>query len=227
MDVSTSITMRIIPLQGLSQVLLGADGFGYGKFPPAVVTMNELGIAKNTAWFLNHRIRKAFENNVNSSKKGRKFTGEVEFDETFIGGKAANIKKSTKERFKKRGGGQGGAGKQIVIAARERASGKVISEVIEDRTKKSMQGFVESVADENAVVLTGEARAYKGVDREHKTVNHSAKEYSKEGVNVAILSLPSYLAGGTISSIDGGCFLSDSVPLLPLIIARSRDLLML
>ena len=57
---------------------------------PAVVTMNESGVAKNTAWFLNHRIRRAFENSL-TPLKDRKLRGEVEFDETFIGGKAANM----------------------------------------------------------------------------------------------------------------------------------------
>ena len=151
---------------------------------PAVVTMNELGVAKNTAWFLNHRIRKAFENNVTNLRE-KKFKGEVEVDETFVGGVAANMKPSTKERFKERGGGQGGAGKQIVIAARERETGKVVSEVIEDRTKETLQGFVESVTDENATILTDEAKGYKGMNRDHRSVNHSAGEYSKQGVNVA------------------------------------------
>ena len=47
-----------------------------------------------------------------------------------------------------------------------------------------MQGFVEKVTDESATVLTDEATGYKGVNREHKTVNHSEGEYSKRGVNL-------------------------------------------
>ena len=152
---------------------------------PARVTENELGLAKNTAWFLNHRIRKAFENNLTTLKKDRKFKGEVEFDETAIGGKAKNMSQRTKERFVERGGGQGFGGKQIVIAAKERETGKIIPKVIEDRTQLTMQDFVHEVTDESATVLTDEAVGYKGIERDHKTVNHSEGNYSQRGINVA------------------------------------------
>lgn len=48
-----------------------------------------------------------------------------------------------------------------------------------------MQGFVEEVADESAIILTDEAKGYKGVNRDHRTVNHSDGSYSYRGVNVA------------------------------------------
>lgn len=151
---------------------------------PAVVTMNKFGVAKNTAWFLNHRLRKAFENGVMDLRTSGTFKSDVEVDETFIGGKAANMKPSTKERFVERGGGQGGAGKQIVIAAKDRKTGKIVADVIPDRSGESLQGFVEDVTDKNATVMTDEARGYKGVDREHQTVNHSAGTYDYKGTNV-------------------------------------------
>ena len=151
---------------------------------PAVVTMNKFGVAKNTAWFLNHRIRKAFENGILTLQKDRKFTSEVEFDETFIGGKVANMKPSTRKRFEERGGGQGGAGKQIVIAAKERKTGKIVTDVIPDRKSETLQGFVEKVTDENAVVMTDDAKGYVGVKREHQTINHSSGIYAYKETNV-------------------------------------------
>src|SRR5687767_5105707 len=45
-----------------------------------------LGITQKSAWFLLHRIRKAMQNGSLA-----KFSGHVEVDETYIGGKARNM----------------------------------------------------------------------------------------------------------------------------------------
>lgn len=53
-----------------------------------------LGVTQKTAWFMLHRIRKAMESNDFT-----KLDGEIESDETFIGGRAANM--HAKKRAKK------------------------------------------------------------------------------------------------------------------------------
>ncbi len=59
-----------------------------------------LGVTQKTAWFMLHRIRTAM--NTQSFKK---MDGEVESDETFIGGKAANMHASRRaEVIQGRGG---------------------------------------------------------------------------------------------------------------------------
>jgi transposase-like protein len=45
-----------------------------------------LGVTQKTAWFMLHRVRLALQGKV-----GTKLGGEVEVDETFIGGKARNM----------------------------------------------------------------------------------------------------------------------------------------
>src|SRR5271163_1189465 len=45
-----------------------------------------LGVTQKTAWFILHRIRLAQQ-----GKHGGKMSGEIEVDETFIGGKALNM----------------------------------------------------------------------------------------------------------------------------------------
>jgi transposase-like protein len=52
-----------------------------------------LGVTQKTAWFMLHRIRKAMQ-----SGSFMKLVGEVEADETFIGGKARNMHVSKRER---------------------------------------------------------------------------------------------------------------------------------
>src|ERR1700733_1174582 len=51
-----------------------------------------LGVTQKTAWFMLHRIRLAMQDEVT----GGKLSGEVEVDETFIGGKARNMHKDVK-----------------------------------------------------------------------------------------------------------------------------------
>lgn len=68
-----------------------------------------------------------------------KFGGEVEIDETFIGGKARNMHKSVRERRIK---GSGPEGKEIVMGMMERG-GKVRTIHVEKRTKKELQAQVK------------------------------------------------------------------------------------
>src|ERR1700694_996319 len=52
-----------------------------------------IGVTQKTAWFMDHRIRFALHNGTIEMMKG-----EVEVDETFIGGKARNMHKNVKAR---------------------------------------------------------------------------------------------------------------------------------
>src|SRR5580692_7889467 len=73
-----------------------------------------LGVTQKTAWFMDHRIRLAM-------KTGSfiKMSGEVEADESFIGGLAKNMHKDRRERTIK---GTGGSGKAAVLGIVERAT---------------------------------------------------------------------------------------------------------
>ena len=53
-----------------------------------------IGVTQKTAWFMLHRIRLAHA----GRRRGGKIGGEVEVDETFIGGKARNMHKARKLR---------------------------------------------------------------------------------------------------------------------------------
>ena len=60
-----------------------------------------IGVTQKTAWFMLQRCRLAMQD----EKHGGKLGGEVEVDETYIGGKARNMHKDRKERSL---GGKGG-----------------------------------------------------------------------------------------------------------------------
>src|SRR6059036_2417694 len=77
-----------------------------------------LGVTQKTAWFMLHRIRLALQ-----SGSITKLKGDVEVDETYIGGKARFMHKDKKARS---GLGTGGLGKQIVMGMLER-DGRVVA----------------------------------------------------------------------------------------------------
>jgi transposase-like protein len=70
-----------------------------------------LGITQKSAWFLLHRIRIALQNGSFD-----KLSGEVEADETFIGGLARKMHRDKRGKL----GGTGGSGKIAVMGLLER-----------------------------------------------------------------------------------------------------------
>src|SRR6266446_245107 len=68
----------------------------------------DIGVTQKTAWFMLHRIRLAMQGDVVGT-----FGGEVEVDETYIGGLARNMHAS--KRREKLHGRTGGAGKTAVF----------------------------------------------------------------------------------------------------------------
>ena len=134
-----------------------------------------LGITQKSAWFLLHRIRLAMQNGTLAKLKG-----EVEVDETFIGGKARNMHKDKRaEKIT----GRGATGKAIVIGVLERG-GKVRTKVIPDTKKKTVQAEVRQHVEAGTPVYTDALPSYVGLapDYVHEAVDH-AVEYVRGNVH--------------------------------------------
>src|SRR6266404_1792988 len=86
----------------------------------------DLGVTQKTAWFMNHRIRLAMH-----SGTFEKLSGEVEVDETFVGGKACNMHFSKRRT---RITGTGGKDKTPVLGFLQRG-GEVRTQRIPSRRK--------------------------------------------------------------------------------------------
>lgn len=128
-----------------------------------------LGVTQKTAWFMLHRIRKAMHDDF----AGGKFGGEVEADETFIGGKARNMHVSKRER---RITGTGGKDKTAVMGLLERG-GKVRTAVIGNRRKALLQAEVRKHVEAGAALYTDALPSYGGLaqDYAHKVVDHAVE----------------------------------------------------
>ncbi len=130
-----------------------------------------LGVTQKTAWFLAHRIREAF------TQQGGLFTGTVEVDETYIGGKEKN-----KHASKKLKAGRGAVGKTAVVGIKQR-NGKVKAVAVKDTTTSTIHAFILKNVHRGSTVCTDEHRSYLGLDGyeyKHLTINHSVGEYVKD-----------------------------------------------
>ena len=126
----------------------------------------DLGITQRSAWFLAHRLREAWKDH------GSQFSGPVEVDETYMGGKEKN-----KHANKKLRAGRGGVGKAIVVGAKDRMTNRVSAAVVGNTDAKTLKGFVGERAAKGATVYTDDHGGYQGMPFEHETVKHSISEY--------------------------------------------------
>ena len=135
-----------------------------------------LGVTQKTAWFMLHRIRLAMQDNTT----GGKLAGEVEVDETFIGGKARNMHADKREQKIK---GRGPEGKTAVAAVLERG-GKVRAKVVSSRKKGELQKLVRDNVQAGSSVYSDSLKSYEGLsdDYTHQVVDH-AVEYVRENVH--------------------------------------------
>ncbi|MEP7355224.1 MAG: IS1595 family transposase [Acidobacteriota bacterium] len=127
----------------------------------------DLGITQKSAWHLAHRIRFALHN----GSFDKMLSGEVEVDETFIGGKARNMHVAKRAR---RITGTGGKDKVPVIGILERG-GKVRTSVIPNRKKSALQAEVRKHVEAGSALYSDALMSYAGLAGEyaHEVVDHA------------------------------------------------------
>ena len=132
----------------------------------------DLGVTQKTAWHLAHRIRESWDENG-----GSLFSGPVETDETYIGGKRKNMPKAKRDKME----GRGTVGKAVVAGVKDRATGKVVARKVKGTDKATLQGFVRDTVAPGATLYTDEHGAYPGMSEfKHEAVNHSVGEYVRD-----------------------------------------------
>jgi hypothetical protein len=132
-----------------------------------------LDITQKSAWFMLHRLRLALQ-----AKDGGKIGGEVEVDETYIGGKARNMHKAKRARL---GMTQANSmiGKVAVMGLLERDSHKghstVRLQVVEGRKRSHFRPVIDKHIAKGSTVNTDSHLSYQGLagDYVHNVIDHA------------------------------------------------------
>ncbi|MBA3356452.1 MAG: IS1595 family transposase [Pyrinomonadaceae bacterium] len=128
-----------------------------------------LGVTQKTAWFMLHRIRLAMQRGTFA----KPLSGEVEVDETYIGGLARNMHRGDKAR---KIHGTGGAGKVAVMGLLER-HGEVRTMVVSNVRRKSLHSEVSKHVESGSTVYSDGLASYNKLEETfvHKVIDHAEK----------------------------------------------------
>ncbi len=126
-----------------------------------------IGITQKSAWFLLHRIRKAMQ-----AGTFKKLMGDVEVDETFIGGLARNQHRNKRKHI----GTGGNSGKVAVMGLLER-HGEVRTHVVADVGMETLQGHIHRQVEQGSRLYTDKWVAYKHLESQfvHNVINHAER----------------------------------------------------
>jgi transposase-like protein len=133
-------------------------------------------ITQKSAWFMMHRIRLAMQTGT-----FMKLSGQVEADETFIGGKARNMHRSAlAKRVAKfatpHTGRNQNIGKVAVMGLLER-HGEVRTRVIGNTKRATLHKAVHNFVEPGSEVFTDALRSYYGLEANyiHQMIDHAER----------------------------------------------------
>lgn len=137
--------------------------------------MRAIGITQKSAWFVLHRIRLAMQ-----SGSIEKLSGEVECDETYIGGKSINMHAKKRKEAKMT---TGYTTKSAVMGMVERL-GRVKAKVIKHADTETLLGLISDNVESGSTVMTDDHGGYRKMTDEyiHEVINHTI-EYVRGNVH--------------------------------------------
>ena len=139
-----------------------------------------IGVTQKSAWFMLHRIRLAMQDG-----SIEKFSGRVEADETFIGGKARNMHANKKTKFQKV---RGHVGKVAVMGLLDRNSperaSRIKLRVVRNVRRGGLHKHIKNEVATGSEVFTDALPSYSGLEQDyiHQVIDH-AECYAKGHVH--------------------------------------------
>lgn len=135
-----------------------------------------IGVRQKNAWKVGHAIRAMMKAHGNAIAP---LEGIVELDEKYLGGKPRFEEGVVHPRGK-------GTSKSCIHVAVKR-QGAVKAEVVNSDSYADLSPRVAAVVSPDAHVMTDQLQTYKAIGKNysaHDSVNHSSKEFSRDGVHV-------------------------------------------
>jgi transposase-like protein len=134
----------------------------------------ELGVTYKTAWRMFNRIR-----NQLMTEDDTPLSGEVEVDETFVGGKLRN---SHRREAREKGWDPFTAHweRKIVVFGAVERGGRIRASVIPSSRGKTLHAKINEYVLPASMIYTDDFMAYKQLGKkgyQHKRINHSARIY--------------------------------------------------
>ncbi len=158
----------------------------------ALGLQRELGLSRyGTAWMMLQKVRRAMV------RPGREqLIGEVEVDETMVGGKQSGKP------------GRGAEGKELVLVATEidgKKTGRIRMEWIANAEAKTLKGFIKRHIAHGSTIVTDGWRGYVGLTKlgyKHKVVN--GESVGKDEVLPRVHRVASLLKRWLLGTHQGG-----------------------
>jgi transposase-like protein len=141
----------------------------------------DLGVTQKTAWFVLHRLRLVIKAPNFGTKLGGNNGGEVEVDESFVGGKLRNMHRNRANKLNKVKQGAGyetrvhHENKTAVLGMLDRESRQVRAQVVPNVKRETLQTEILKNVKYGSKLYTDQAVAYDTLHRRyiHETVNHA------------------------------------------------------
>ena len=140
----------------------------------------DIGVNKNTAWYLQKRIRKAMDEN------DIYLQGIVEIDETYVGGSLVNKHFITKVKSGKYH--KTGMGHKIPVLGMMEKDGKVLLKVLKKAWGEEIQPIVKQYVNPSSIIVTDGFGGYAGLENHfngHKILNHSKSVRAIDDYNLS------------------------------------------
>ncbi len=128
-----------------------------------------IGVTQKTAWFMLHRVRLAMQ-----TQSFTKMSGEVEIDETYVGGKITNMHKARQRKMK----AQRFAGKVAVMGMLERnaeTGSTVRTRIVRGTKRQELYGIIRQNVEEQTNIYTDALPSYTSMNSRfvHQFVDHT------------------------------------------------------
>jgi transposase-like protein len=147
-------------LLAVSQILAAKKGIS------SLQLARTLHVNKNTAWYMQQRIRKCMKSDI-------LLKGIVEADETYVGGSLGNMSKTKKEQKKPHKTGM--AHKQAVLGMIERTSGAIVLRKLPHANGENIKPILKQTISTDSELVTDGFGAYSGMEKHfsnHIKMNH-------------------------------------------------------